>query len=1005
MDRRDFLKVLGGSGAAAALAGCAQPVEKILPYVIPDEDVIRGIATWYATVCRECPAGCGMLVRTREGRAVKVEGNPAHPVNGGTLCARGQASLQGLYNPDRISHPLRREPSSGRTQQISWAEAEGLLADRLAALREGGAADRVAFVGRLETGALRLLIGEFLAALGSPWHLSYEPIAYEPLRAANRIAFGREAIPLYDIAAAQFLLSFDADFLETWISPVAFARGYSRFRTVREGTRPAFVYAGPRLNLTAANADAWLPIRPGTEGVLALGMMHVILQEGLVPLAAPEKERLWSVAKAYDPLTVAGRSDLPPEVVPQVARAFVTHRPSLALGGGVPASGPKATASLVAINMLNAIAGNLGQTIRFGPDSSLALASSYADIRRLVEAMGRGEIAVLLLHGVNPLFTLPEATGFAEALAKVPLVVSFSSFPDETTRSAHLVLPEHTPLESWGDYEPQRGVHGLLQPAMRPVFDTKAVGDVLLAVAKRMGGEAAKLLPAESFQRYLQEVWRGHQQRLSPQIPFDEFWEAALKQGGVWEEIPEERVRLRGEAAARAVSELDGSAGVEGAPDGLTLIPYPSLRHFDGRGANRPWLQELPDPLSQIAWDAWVEIHPEAARQLRVTEGSVVRLTSPHGQMELPAHLVSGLRRDILAVPIGQGHAAFGRYAERRGANPIRLLGSQAEEASGGLPWLSVRVSVDRTGIQDPLASAGGAHGEIGPGIARTITLTELQRPEPQEPHEAKSLYPAHDHPDHRWGMAIDLNACTGCSACVVACAAENNIPVVGKERVSQGRIMSWIRIERYLESDSLPARPRFVPMLCQHCDNAPCESVCPVFATYHNPEGLNAQVYNRCVGTRYCANNCPYKVRRFNWQTYPWPAPLHLQLNPDVSVREMGVMEKCTFCVQRIREAKETAKDEGRRVRDGEILPACAQTCPGSAIVFGDLNDPQSRVARLSQDRRGYHVLGELNTRPAITYLKRVVLDQSPLTHPSPLGGGRERAVHRHGTVDLRPG
>ncbi len=975
MDRRDFLKILGGSGAAAALSGCAQPVEKILPYVIPDEDIVPGVASWYATVCRECPAGCGMLVRTREGRAVKVEGNPAHPVNAGALCGRGQASLQGLYNPDRIPHPLRRD-ASGKTHPMSWAEAESLLAERFAALRARGAGDRMAFVGRLETGSLRRLVGEFLAAIGSTQYLIYEPFAYEPLRAANRIAFGRAAIPLYDIEAARFLLSFDADFLETWISPVAFARAFARFRAVRDGTRPGFVYVGPRLNLTAANADVWLPIRPGTEGILALGMIHVILQEKLAPVSGREGDRLWVQVQDHDSLAVAKATDLPAESVQQLARTFARERPSLALGGGIAASANNATATLVAINTLNAIVGNLSRTVRFGPNASLAEASPYADLQRLIQAMAQGDLEVLLLHDVNPLFTLPAATGFDEALAKVPLVVSFSSFPDETATAAHLVLPDHTPLESWGDYAPRAGVAGLVQPTMRPVFASKAVGDVLLAVARQVGGDVAKALPAESFQAYLQEVWRGHHRRSAPDIPFEQFWEEALKRGGVWEEVPDERVRLTLGGIAAVEPELVGSA------DGLTLLTVPSLQHFDGRGANRPWLQELPDPLSQIVWDAWVEIHPETARQRGIGEGDVVRLTSPFGQIELPAHLSAGLRTDVVAVPIGQGHTAFGRYAERRGANPLRLLAPQAEEASGALPWLSVRVRLHRTGARSLLASPAGSSQRIGEGVARTITTAELNRSgiEPGAGYEASSLYPAHIHPDHRWSMAIDLNACTGCSACVVACAAENNVPVVGKERVSQGRIMSWIRIERYLEGEPSAPRPRFVPMLCQHCDNAPCESVCPVFATYHNPEGLNAMVYNRCVGTRYCANNCPYKVRHFNWQTYPWPSPLHLQLNPDVSVREMGVMEKCTFCVQRIREAKENAKDEGRGLRDGEITPACAQTCPASAIVFGDLNDSDSRVARLIRDPRGYHVLGELNTRPAITYLKRVVPDRSPV-------------------------
>jgi molybdopterin-containing oxidoreductase family iron-sulfur binding subunit len=975
MDRRVFLKLLGSSGAAATLAGCGEPVERILPLVRSDEDRVPGVAAWYATVCRECPAGCGLLVRTREGRAVKVEGNPAHPVNGGGLCARGQASLQGLYNPDRIRHPIRREPS-GATRPITWAEAEGLLADRLAALGERRAGARVAFVGRLETGSLRRLVGEFLAAIGSPWHLTYEPFAYEPLRAANRIVFGRDALPRYQIEAARFLLAFDADFLETWISPVEFARAFARFRTVREGTRGGFVYVGPRLNLTAANADTWIPIRPGTEGVLALGMMHVILQERLVEVPGLERERLWPLARAHEPAAVAQQTDVPAETVRSLAGAFVADRPSLALAGGIPTSGATATAGLVAVNHLNALAGNVGRTVRFGPDASLGTASPYADLRRLIAAMGRGEVEVLLLHDVNPLFTLPAAAGFAEALAKVPLVVSLSSSPHETALRSHLVLPEHTPLESWGDYAPREGLHGLLQPVMAPLFDSQAAGDLLLAVAKRMGGTVAAALPAGSFAAYLREAWRGHHRRLAPDLPFEAFWEEALKRGGVWEAVPAEPVRVAAGAGPgpAAAPELRGPA------DGLALLAYPSASHFDGRGANRPWLQELPDPLTQIAWDAWAEVHPETARRLGVGEGDVVRLTSPHGQVELPARLTPGLRRDAVAVPIGQGHTAYGRYAERRGANPIALLAPEAEGASGGTTWLSVRVALARTGARRSPASAGGSAQALGPGVARTIGLAELGRPAPEAAHPEASLYPAHEHPDHRWGMAIDLNACTGCGACVVACAAENNIPVVGPERVSQGRIMAWIRIERSLEAGpaALP-RPRFAPMLCQHCDHAPCEAVCPVFATYHTAEGLNAQVYNRCVGTRYCANNCPYKVRRFNWQTYPWPAPLHLQLNPDVSVREMGVMEKCTFCVQRIRDAKDQAKDEGRRVRDGEIIPACAQSCPASAIAFGDLKDPHSRVSRLSRDRRGYHVLGELGTRPAITYLKRVVLDSSP--------------------------
>jgi molybdopterin-containing oxidoreductase family iron-sulfur binding subunit len=584
---------------------------------------------------------------------------------------------------------------------------------------------------------------------------------------------------------------------------------------------------------------------------------------------------------------------------------------------------------------------------------------------------------VLLLYGVNPVFTLPEAAGFRSALKKIPLVVNVSSFLDETASEAHLILPDHTFLESWGEYSPWEGVHGLMQPVMRPLFETKAFGDVLLSVARQMNGEMARNFPWPSFYDYLRENWQVLQKRLAPGKEFDAFWEEALRQGGVWETVKAEPVRLSDQLFRFRLEKQRVDAD---AAQGFHLHLYPSLSHFDGRGANRPWLQELPDPMTQLVWDNWLEVHPETARRLGLTEGDVVEVASLHGRIEIPMHVYEGIRPDVVAVPIGQGHTTFGRYADKRGANPLALLPPKAEPASGGLDWFSTKVTLNRTGRSHTFASVAGSDRQWGRGIAQAISLVALREEGgvAKEEHKTPQIYPPHEHPEHRWRMAIDLNACIGCSACVVACYAENNIPVVGKERVAEGREMAWIRIERYFEGEKDRPETRFIPMLCQHCDNAPCEPVCPTYATYHTSEGLNAQVYNRCVGIRYCSNNCPYKVRRFNWFGYEWPEPLHMQLNPDVSVRTVGIMEKCTFCVQRIREGKDRAKDEGRKVRDGEITPACGQTCPTQAIVFGDLKDPNSEVSKLSRDPWRYRVLEHLNTQPAITYLKKITQEKA---------------------------
>ncbi len=1110
--RRTFLKVLGSAGPAAAAAACSPvPPERIIPFVVPPDDVVPGVATWYASVCGECPAGCGTRVRTREGRAVKVEGNPEHPVNRGGLCVRGQASLQGLYNPDRITGPRRRrvtDAAAGRSvlEPVAWEEAQQDLVDRLQALYEAGRGDRVALITPPLTGTLGELVSSWSAALGARW-VRYEPFGYEAIRAANERVFGRREVPHYDFARAEMVVSFGADFLETFVSPAGFARDHAGQRRVRDGRTTRFVQIEPRLSMTGAGADAWHAVAPQTEGLVAAAMVQVIVSEQRAPgVPAEEAARIGELVAGMSPDAVSGETGLSADRIRELARAFSdpARGPgrTLAVGGGAGVSGANATAAQVAVSLLNHVAGNVGSTVDFSAASTVDPAT-HGDMQALADAMRAGEIELAIVNDVNPVFAMPGAADFAGALAEVPFVAALSSLPDETTAQADLLLPVHTALESWGDSNPRQGVWGLMQPTMRPVFDTRHVGDLLIDVARALGGDMTAFLPRRGdFYRYLREAWEAMQPvpepvtegpaagpdaaapavgagtppagvpepdappagpdaapaadpeaptaqdaapaagagtpasgdaaapvvnqdapaadpgtpvatdaaapvaapnasaaepqepvadpvapAAEPQAPaaaeapppeppdFETWWADALRRGGVTLPAAPVEMSLRpGVLDADLAAEL----GAPAPRPRLSLVAYPSLHFFDGRGANRPWLQEIPDPLLKTTWGTGVEMTPDTAAALGAEEGQLVTVASDHGQVDASVIVNPHLAEGVVAIAIGQGHTDFGRYATGRGVSPMALLDPAPEAPSGGVRWVGAGVDVTPRELSRPIPRLQRNFDQEGRGLAQSVSLAALAAGDvhPEEHHF--SLYPEHEHPVHSWGMAIDLDACNGCNACVAACYAENNVPVMGADRMRRGRTMSWLRIERFDEprAGGDGADVRFLPMLCQHCDHAPCESVCPVYATYHTDEGLNAQIYNRCVGTRYCSNNCPYKVRRFNWFMPEFEAPLQLQLNPDVTARSDGVMEKCSFCVQRIQDGKERARDEDRPVRDGDVSPACAQSCPAQAIVFGDMNDPASRVSQLSADARAYHALAVFNTRPAVTYLKKVDRD-----------------------------
>lgn len=987
LKRRDFLKLVGVVGTGAAVSGCwSEPADELIPYVIPPDNVIPGIPNWYASTCTECPAGCGVIVKNMDGRAIKVEGNPENPVNSGSLCARGHASLQGQYNPDRFRSPLYKN-EAGEMEPLSWDEAETKFSEIIKELKDSGNADKIVFLTNNVSGTLNSLISDFLAAIGGGKHISYEPVSYESLKEANRITFGINEIPTYNIDKADFVVSFGADFLETWLSPVSYTKQFSHMHGYDHGKMGKFVYVSPRSALTGANADSWLAIKPGTEMVLALGLVREIIYSGLSN--APDTGVLRGIVSRYTLEMVSSKTDIAADTIKQLARDFAKAESSLAVGGSLTNATDNATKTIAAINLLNYVSGNIGKTINFNASQSIGDVATYREIEELVQSMNDGKVELLVTYDTNPVYSVPKVLGFEQALEKVSHVVSLSSQPTETTTKTNLVLPDNTTLEKWGDYFPARGVYGLIQPAMKPIFNTKAIGDTLLSVSKKLELTYENLNHI-NYLSYLQNSWRKiHSANQSFRL-FEDFWRASQQAGGYYADYSASGVSLSPSVQRIRFTEsrIDNKSG------NLYFVTYPSLSLYDGRGANRPWLQELPEPLSTSVWDSWAEIHPDTASSLGVSEGDYITIETEQGSITTQAFVFKGIKEDTVAVALGQGHTSIGQFGDDKGVNVLDILPNKKDINSGAFAWLSTKANVSKSGDSDKLVKVQMTFSQEDRHIAQATTVSALAHSGDGHGdshggghgnggdshgggHGKLNMYPEREFQDNHWGMSIDLSKCVGCGSCVTACNAENNVSFVGKDQVSRGRYMGWIRIERFFD-DGDEFKTKFIPMLCQHCDNAPCEPVCPVYATYNNYEGLNVMVYNRCVGTRYCANNCSYKVRRFNWYDYELPEPLHMQLNPDVTVREKGIMEKCSFCSQRIIAAKDKVKDENRKIKDGDVKPACVQTCPAEAITFGNLKDHDSKVYKKTQDKRSYHVLEELNTMPTVSYLKKVEWDKA---------------------------
>jgi MoCo/4Fe-4S cofactor protein with predicted Tat translocation signal len=932
--RREFLKLMGASFALAGLGACTrQPEERIVPYVKQPEEIVLGQPLYFATAMPLGGFGLGLIVESHEGRPTKVEGNPAHPASLGASDVAAQGSILGLYDPDRS----KVIDSAGLIR--TW---NGLL-DALGPVREaqrakGGAGLRI-LTGTVTSPTLAAQITALLAAFPQArWH-QWDPIGRDAVRLGARLAFGNDVDTRYRFDQAAVVVGLDSDFMTFGPGRLRYVRDFtvSRRITAGGGTMARFYAAESTPTVTGSMADHRLPLRAGdVEAVgraIAAGLgLAVPATPGFTPEGPRRRwiEAVVSDLRAHRGASIVIAGDQQPPVVHALAHA------------------------------LNHALGNVDRTVTHGAPVEARPEDQLASLRALVNDLRAGAVDCLLVLGSNPVYTAPADLDFAAALGQAPLRVHLGLYQDETARLCQWHVPEAHYLESWGDVRAFDGTVTLLQPLIAPLYDGRTAAE-LLAAFTAPSGEASHDLVREHWQHE-----RGGD--------FDAFWEQALHDGVVPDTaVPARPAQLRGDWDP-------GPTAPPAEPDGLELVLRPDPYVFDGQFANNGWLQELPRPLTKLTWDNAALLAPATAERLGLTSEDVVELSIGSRSVHAPVWVMPGQAPDSVAVALGFGRTKAGSVGSGVGfdAGALRMSG-----ALHGGPGLSVR----KTGTRYGLACTQDHHSMEGRPLVRRATLAEFRahpefaREMGETPPQSLSFFPD-EHPYHgyAWGMAIDLGACIGCNACVSACVAENNVSVVGKAQVAHGREMQWLRIDRYFAGD--PDAPEILhqPVPCMHCENAPCELVCPVNATVHSSEGLNDMVYNRCVGTRYCSNNCPYKVRRFNYYLYAnWTSEtLAMARNPQVTVRSRGVMEKCTYCVQRIERARNRARVEDRPIRDGEIVTACQQACPAEAIVFGDVNDPASRASKLKADPRNYALLAELNVRPRTTYL-------AGITNPNP--------------------
>ena len=967
--RRSFLKLMGASLALAGVSACTrQPDEELVPYVRQPEELVPGKPLFYATAMPLSGAGVGLLVESHEGRPTKIEGNLDHPSSRGATDVFAQAAVLGLYDPDRsrtitnLGEIRPFETFAGAMRSIVSAQEP-----------EEGAGIRI-LTETVASPTLAAQIEEFLEPFPQAKWVQWEPAGRHNAREGSRLAFGEYVDAQYAVERANVLLALDADFLCTGAAGLKHARAFASRRRIdgNQAQRNRLYTVESTPSSTGSRADHRLALRPSEIEAFVRALAAQLGVGGAVAGTLSDAATSW--------------------LRPLVADLQANRGASLVIAGdGQP------TAVHALAHAINDALGNVGATVTYTQTAEARPVNQLAALEELVGEMSAGTVQLLLILGGNPVYTAPADLDFAAALMQVEMRAHLSLYEDETSALCQWHIPEAHFLEAWSDVRADEGTASIIQPLIAPLYNGRSPHEVVSALGEGGGRPGYELVRAYwarvtglSTEVPVPPAPPAPQPALEtgpppvaeeappepppiaaapvPQLsPFDREWRKWLHDGV----IPDTAFAPRPVVLQAGVGGQSTAPAVPAAGPGLEAVFRPDPSLYDGRFANNAWLQELPKPLTKLTWDNAALISPGTAARLALANGDVVELRQAERSIRIPVWLTPGQAADTLTLHLGYGRTRAGQVGNGAGfnVNPLRTTGS---------PHILTGVELTSTGETYQLASTQDHWSLEGRNLVRVATAAQFARdPEfaqrlEHQPITGLTMYGEFRYDGHAWGMAIDQNLCTGCNACVVACQAENNIPVVGKSQVLNGREMHWLRVDRYYTGDLENPDTYHQPMPCQQCENAPCEVVCPVSATVHSSEGLNDMVYNRCVGTRYCSNNCPYKVRRFNFLLYQdWNTPsLWLQRNPDVTVRSRGVMEKCTYCVQRINQARVAAKLEDRSIRDGEVVTACQSACPTEAIVFGDINDPNSRVSRMKASPLNYGLLQEVNTRPRTTYL-----------------------------------
>lgn len=983
LGRRELLKVFGATAAVASASCVRRPLEMAVPYVNQPVDQAVGVPTNYATTCGECAAGCGVVVKTSSGLPIKIEGNPEHPVSQGGTCAVGQATLQGLFHPERRKKPFVQKGSL--KDEVSWDEACEMLGS-------GVVNKKVAIFTGGSTGHQREFYSDVLKKLGGSADdlYTYEPNGlYSAVVQAHKIAYGMECSPRLEMRQAKLVVGIGSDFLDLGTSNVFFAKSFAGIRNVREGSMGKLIQLESNLTQTGGRADERFVIAPGSEVVAAMALLKALLEHGNVKGSREAVAQAQKVVNNHSSILASATetTSVDKAAYDSVAKQLLSES-SVVLAGS-SATDVNATALQLVTILINELIGAYNKTLLLNR-GWMQSPIRPGDMKRFMANVGKYDVVFFV--DTNPLFTLPKSWGFEETLKKIPVVVSMQPFPCEMDVNANFVLNTNHYLESWGDEQPVAGFWSPRQPAVRMTTESRQAEDAFLWIL----AYAKKPMGYKEYREYLLDKWRAVHKQVDAKVEFDIFFDAVLRRGFVGR-LETRNSPNMGDVASKV--SLDTASFARS----LKLVAPMDPRLRDGRGAHKPLLQEIGDGITTIAWDTWIAIHPKTAQDMGFKRNDVIVVEGPGGSFEAALYPQPGTHADAIVVHRGNGHTDpnISLVSAGVGANPTVVLARAEDRFTGECAYSASTVTMKKTGRIYMLAAMQKT-GDLGnrTDIVRKLSVEEAahMKPRTKSLDEVPNLYPVLDEGvPYRWGMSVDLTKCTGCGSCMAACAVENNVPQTGREGILKHRMMHWIRLDRYYQGELDNPQVTIQPMMCQQCTHAPCEAVCPVIATSHDPEGINAMTYNRCIGTRYCANACPYKVRRFNWWTHKWgeigerPQDRNPRaLNPDVTVRTRGVMEKCNFCAHRVRAAKFKAKDRGGLIQDGELRTACEQACPSDALVFGNLKDPQSRAARLRQDPRAYLALGGdpeegeygLKTLPNVSYLMQVSFREGAKEH-----------------------